>query len=465
MKKPLVATIVSFCCVVAFGTATRAAEDDDKVREDLAHSIGVQAYIYGYPVMDLYRTFYEGTLDPKRGHNVTLNQFNFSRKLVTPKDDWVVTPNNDTIYNRAFLDLSHEPMVLRIPDTGTRNYWFPLGDIYHNLNASISWDTLGFKGGEVALVPPGWQGVLPKGVRRVEVRTPMVWLLGRYAVDGKPADLAEANALQDKTSLIPLSQYGAEKPQPQKIDPANYPVFRQADLTDARKFFTTLNEMLRRNSPQPGDAILINLMSELGLHPDQKFDWDALDPPVRNGLTRAAKDAHAIVTARTKSFARKVNGWVEVIMDADMSDQPVNHAGLCMMGLLYSQKEVSTYHVGYFDGDGVQLSGEHRYKLTFKKPPPVKAFWSLTMYDSKTRRYIENPIDRWAIGDRTEGLVYGDDGSLTITISAAQPKDEKERANWLPAPKDTFYVVLREYSPDPAILTREWEPPGIQMIK
>jgi hypothetical protein len=85
-------------------TAAWAAEDDDKVREDLAYSIGIQAYIYGYLVMDLYRTFYEGTLDPNRGHNVTLNQFNFSRKLVTPKDDWVVTPNNDTIYNRAFLD-------------------------------------------------------------------------------------------------------------------------------------------------------------------------------------------------------------------------------------------------------------------------------------------------------------------------------------------------------------------------
>jgi hypothetical protein len=83
--------------------------------------------------------------------------------------------------------------------------------------------------------------------------------------------------------------------------------------------------MLRRNPPQSGDAILINLMREVGLHPEQKFDWDAVDPAVRNGLTRAAQDAHAIVTARTKSFARKVNGWVEVIMDADMSDQPVDH--------------------------------------------------------------------------------------------------------------------------------------------
>lgn len=443
----------------------QAADNGDKAREDLAYSIGVQTYIYGYPVMDLYRTFYEGTLDPKRGHTVTLNQFNFSRKLVTPKDDWVVTPNNDTIYNRAFLDLSYEPMVIRIPDMGERNYWFPIGDIYHNMNASISWDTIGFKGGDVALVAPGWKGVLPEGVQRVEVRTPMVWTIGRYAVDGKPADLVAANALQDKTSLIPLSQYGVEKPQPQKIDPANYPIFGREDLADARKFFTTLNEILRRNPPQPGDAILINLMREVDLHPDQKFDWDALDPAVRNGLTRAAKDAHAIVTARTKTFARKVNGWVEAILEADMSDQPVNHAGLAMMGLLYSQKEVSTYHVGYFDGDGAPLSGDHLYKLSLKAPPPVKAFWSLTMYDSKTRRYIENPIDRWAIGDRTEGLVIAKDGSVTITISAEQPKDEKERANWLPAPNGSFYVVLREYSPDPAILTREWEPPGIQMAK
>ena len=462
LKKILIAIIG-----VAFflpGLQARAADDAaQKVREDLTYSIGVQAYIYAYPMMDLWRTFYESTLDPKRGHKIGLNHFNFSRKLVTPKDDWVVTPNNDTIYNRAFLDLTIEPVVLSVPDTGGRHYWFPVGDIYHNMNASISWDTVGFKGGAYALVPPGWKGVLPDGVKWVAVRTPMVWTLGRYSVSG-PDDVPEANALQDKTQLRPLSVFMGKKALPQP-DPASYPEFTRDDLINARKFFTTFNEILRRNPPLPADGTLISLFGEIGLNPAQHFDWEALPEETQRGLERAVADAHAIVKDRTTSFARRVNGWVEAILEADMSDQPVNHAGLSMMGLLYSQKEVSTYHVAYFDSEGAPLTGEHNYTLTFAPPPPVKAFWSVTMYDAKTRRYIENPIDRWAIGDRTEGLIYADDGSVTITFSAAEPEDPKARANWLPIPKGAFYMALREYSPDAAILTREWEPPGVKRDK
>lgn len=181
-----------------------AETDADKAQEELAYTIGVQAYVYGYPTMDLYRTFYEGTLDPMRGHDRTLNEFNFSRQLVTADDDWVVTPNNDTLYNRAFLDLREEPIILQIPEMGKRPYWFPIGDMYHNLNASLSWDSVGPQGGAFALVPPSWQGVLPEGVRRVDVRTPMIWFIGRYYVAG-PDDVPAVTALQDKTRLIPLS--------------------------------------------------------------------------------------------------------------------------------------------------------------------------------------------------------------------------------------------------------------------
>lgn len=465
MKKEI-RVVFALVCTLVILTGAQAADDAKyKVREDLAYSIGLQAYIYAYPTMDLWRTFYEGTLDPKRGHKIRLNQFNHSRKLVTPKVDWVVTPNNDTIYSRAFLDIAIEPVVLSVPDTGGRIYWCPVGDIYHNhsMNANISWDTVGFKGGDFALVAPGWKGVLPEGVKRIDMRTPMVWMVFRYAVSG-PDDVPAANALQNKTLLRPLSVFMGKKALPQP-KAATYPKFTRNDLTDAPKFFTAFNEILRRNPPLPADKTLIALFREIGLDPAQYFDWKALPEETRRGLERAVADAHAIVKDRTKSFARRVNGWVELIVDADMSDQPVNHAGLCMMGLLYSQKEVSTYHVANFDNDGAPLTGEHSYTLTLAPPPPVKAFWSLTLYDSNTRRYIENPIDRWAISDRTEGLVKGDDGSVTITISAEEPKDQQAQTNWLPAPKGAFYMLLREYSPEHAILTREWEPPGVKKDK
>jgi hypothetical protein len=432
-------------------------------QEELAYTIGVQAYIYGYPTMDLYRTFYENALDPNRGHNLTLGEFIHSRQLVTPEDKWVVTPNNDTLYCRAFLDLSAEPIILQIPATGDRPYWFPIGDIYHNLNASLSWDTVGGNGGAFALCPPGFEGLMPAGVERVDVRTPYIWMIGRYYVSGVD-DVPSVNALQDQTHFIPFSRWGQVDVTRPQVNPADYPQFTQVDLQDAAKFYTVFNELLRRNPPIARDESNLNWFKEINLHPRQQFDWDSLDAATQAGLTRAVAAGYETISARTKSFARIVNGWVEVIVDADMGDQPVNHAGLCMMGLLYSQKEASTYHVAYSDGDLQTLDGNNKYQLHFDPPPPVEAFWSVTIYSAATRLYVANAIDRYAIGDRTPGIQFNDDDSFTITIQHDEPTDPKDRANWLPAPAEPFYLVLREYSSKFPILTRAWEPPAVKKV-
>jgi hypothetical protein len=392
-----------------------------QAQENLAYAIGVQAYVYGYPMMDLWRTFWEETLDPERGHDIGLKEFNFSRGLVTPADDWVVTPNNDTLYNRAYFDLTAEPIVLTIPPMD-RRFWFPLGDMFHNLDASVSWDTVGFKGGDFALVGPGWSGALPEGVARVEVETPMIWTVGRYSVSGSD-DVAAANALQDKTLLRPLSAFAGTPPPDQ---PASYPMLTRDDLGDPRAFFTTLNEMLRRNPPPARDTAILPYFREIGLHPDQHFDWDALPEPVRAGLTRATKDGLAIVDARTTSFADVQNGWVEAIIDADMSQAPVDHAAMARLGLLYSQKEVSTYHVGGVDADGKPLNGANTYRLHLAPVPPVDAFWSVTMHDGQTKLLVDNPIDRYSLGDRTKRTVYADAdrSEIVITISHGEPRDD-----------------------------------------
>jgi hypothetical protein len=440
--------------------------DEAAAQENLAYALGVQAYLYGQPIMDLYRTFWENTLDPKRGHDRTLNEFNFVRKLVTAKDTWVVTPNDDTLYARGFLDLTDEPIVLHIPDMGTRKYWFPLGDMYHNLYRHLSWDTIGFKGGDFALLPPGWQGVLPDGVGRVEITTSMMWTLGRMVVDGEK-DVPAVNALQDKTFLVPLSQWkkGMTKAPRAKVDPSRYPKMTNADMPDAEKFFTTMNEMLRRNPPVGDAEYLLGWLREIHLHPDQRFVWKDLDEATQKGLTRAAKDALAIIAEREKTFAAPVNGWIPAIMPGDQSNMPIYHAAVTKLGLLYSQKQVSTYHVGFVDGDGKPLDGANTYTLKLAPPPPVAAFWSLTMYDAKTKLFVDNTSNRYSIGDRTAGIKTEKDGSLTITMSAAEPSAGDAKANWLPAPKGPFYVVLREYSPGPAVLNGGWLPPKITKAK
>jgi hypothetical protein len=462
-RRALILLLTTLLVAPNVSAQNTAKAEAAETQENLAYALGVQTYLYGQPIMDLYRTFWENTLDPKRGHDRTLNEFNFVRKLVTAKDTWVVSPNSDTLYARGFLDLTEEPIVLHIPDMGTRQYWFPLGDMYHNLYQSLDWQTVGSKGGDFALTAPGWQGLLPDGVGRIEMTTPMMWTLGRITVDGEK-DVPAVNAMQDKTFLVPLSQWtkGMTEAPRAKIDPSLYPKMTNADMPDAEKFFTTMNEMLRRNPPVGDAEYLRGWLREIHMDPNQQFVWKDLDEPTQKGLTRAAKDALAIIVEREKGFASPVNGWIPAIMPGDQSNMPVFHAAVTKLGLLYSQKEVSTYHVGYVDGNGKPLDGANTYTLKLAPPPPVDAFWSLTMYDAKTKLFVDNKSNRYTIGDRTAGIKTGKNDSLTITISAEKPSDP---ANWLPAPKGAFYMVLREYSPGPAVLNGDWLPPKIEKAK
>jgi hypothetical protein len=309
--------------------------------------------------------------------------------------------SQDFVYDVPLvLDLTDEPIVLHIPDMGARQFWFPLGDMYHNLYQSLDWQTIGSKGGDFALTAPGWQGLLP-----------------------------------------------------------------DVDMPDAEKFFTTMNEMLRRNPPVGDADYLLGWLREINLAPDQQFVWKDLDAATQKGLTRAVKDALVIIAEREKSFAPLVNGWVPAILPGDQSSMPVYHAATTKLGLLYSQKEVSTYHVGFVDGNSKPLNGTNTYTLKLAPPPPVAAFWSLTMYNAKTKLFVDNKSNRYSIGDRTAGIKTEKDGSLTITMSYAEPSGADTKANWLPAPKEPFYVVLREYSPGPAILNGDWLPPKIEKAK
>jgi hypothetical protein len=455
---------IQLVTILLFATAalTPARATEPAQDEALAYSIGVQTYINGFPMMDLYRTLWETSFDPKRGHDRTLNEFFAFDRLITSKDDWVITPNNDTIYLRAFLDLRKEPIILVIPPMGDRQYWVPVSDMWHDFDASLSWDTVGARGGAFALCAPGWQGVLPENVKRVDMGTPIIWTLPRIAVDGD-ADLLAAVALQKQFRLVPLSQWGAASVARPKPDAADFPHFTRAELTDAKAYFTTLNTLLRL-TPRLGnrsDDAMAGWLRELGMDPATGFDWNKLSPQARRGLERAAADAHRIIAERMPRLVPIVNNWQLARLDKRISGDPVFAAGAAMLGLLWNPKEISTYDVAFFDGAGAPLDGNNRYVLRFSPPPPVAGFWSVTMYSAENQLFVPNPLDRYSFGDRTKGTVYGKDGSLEIFLQAEAPKNPVEQANWLPAPKGRFYLVTRHYSPKAAILTGDWTPPPV----
>jgi hypothetical protein len=441
-----------------------AASNQEPARDEaLAHAIGVQAYIRYFPLLDLYRTLWETSFAPDRGHDRTLNEFFEFDRLITSADDWVITPNEDTIYSRAFFDLRREPLILVIPPSGGRQYWVPIADMHHDFDAILSWDSLGSRGGAFALVAPGWKGVLPEGVKRIDLGTPLGWTLPRFAVNGA-ADVPAARRFQTGFKLVPLSQWGKAslpRPTPQAAD---FPRYTRADMTDAKATFTTLNQLLRL-SPRQGSAdyaAMAGWLRELSLDPASGFDWNRLSPAAQRGLTRAVADANRIIAQRMPRVMPIVNNWQIVRLPRSISHDPVIAASGAMLGLLWNPLEINSYDVAFTDGQGAQLDGRNRYVLRYTVPPPASAFWSVTMYAAANQLFVPNKLNRYSVGDRTKGTVYGPDGSIEITISHTEPTDPKARANWLPAPPGPFYLVARHYSPKPEIVTGDWTPPAVQ---
>jgi len=458
----LITILVTFCfsavTIMAENNPQNAVQTDPvlEAKENLAYTIGVQAYIYGYPTVELYRTWYEQVLDPNRGHSGGVNEFNHIRKLTTPQDTFIVSPNNDTLYSRAWLDLSKEPIVLHIPPIKDRFYAFPIGDFYHDAVASLGWWNVGEDGGNFALIPPGWQGVLPDGVEAVHISTPMCWLLARTLTSGDAGDLKQVHALMDQYSLTPLSQWGKARASKAKFK-RSYPVWNQDDPLN---FFVILNEMLRFNPPRTADEGLVATFKEIGLHPSQRFDSESVDDAVHNGLTRAIKDAQGIMAAKNQSMAKLINGWLYLPGPKEFGTDYLFRAALEAVALLHGESEMTVGYIGNIDGQGKPLDGNNDYKIKFDVPPPVMGFWSLTLYDGKSKLLFDNPINRYSIGDRTEGIQYGENGSLTIYLSNQEPGGDAV-SNWLPSPKGPFYVVIRAYNASPEVFNGSWSPPPI----
>ena len=462
MKHHTFSTTIAAALLVFASSATVPAQaETDTALEEQAYTLGTQAYIFGYTLNELFRTMYELAIDPDRETKGSVNEFNHIRKVATADDDWVVTPNNDTLYSRNFLDLSGGPLVLTVPefDDG-RAFYFPVGDFYHNIFYKITRTETGDKApGAYALVPPGWQGILPEDLTRVEAPTPYIWILARTLVAPTPEDMATVNALQDKFAVATLDDWRAGKVTDFDADPADYPVYSRIEAADPLMWFDVFNELMRRNPPFLRDQALVEQLRQIGLHPEQDFDPKTADPAILAGLKRAADSALGIIE-RASQQVDIVNGFSGYNNFADYGVDYVNRAAAGMAGLLASDSVMTLARIAFTDVEGKPLDGNNNYTLTFEVLPPAEDFWSLTVYKQASGFLVDNPIDRYSIGDRTEGLVIGEDGSLVIHFSNEEPKAGQE--NWLPIPTEPFYVALRLYYPGFAAQNGSWVVPGLE---
>lgn len=434
-------------------------ENTAKGQEIDAYQLGVSAFVYGYPLVRMENVMREYIKvpgnKPATSYRAPLNQIGWARELATSDAKDMPTANNDTVYMSAVVQLD-EPYLLSVPDVGDRYYVVDVFDMWQELEHYIGRRTTGTKAGVFALVPPGWKGDLPADAKRLDVKTTKVWLWGRMRVSPGD-DMDKIHALQDHFDLRPLSAMGK---QDYKAATAALPPLGSGE--DGKfAFFAQLAAALKANPPKSVDEALAAQFERIHLTPGG-FDPSKLNEAQKKGLLRSLADAPFVPVAAMEDRGQNRNGWLYV---RGLDDFGFNYPLRALVAGPYlggqGEKE-AVYPLRYADAKGNPLTGQKSYSLHFKSTPPNDAFWSLTMYDAKSKMLIANEIKRYKVGDDTPGLKTAADDSLDVVISHTKPKDDS--VNWLPAPAGGFYLVLRIYQPKEAILDGSWEFPQVEPL-
>ena len=404
----------------------------ERVDEVEVHAIAVEAYLYLYPLvmMDVTRRQMTNSEGGERPGFGPMNNFSHMRAVPPVEFKAVPWPNSDTLYSLAWLDLAEEPLVMSVPDSerpllhasgaghvdrGLRR----AGQTHHRDPA-----------GHFAIVPPGWPGELPAGVRRIDAPTPVVWVMGRTQTNG-PEDYPAVNQVQDGLTVTPLSRWGqAPQPVAVTIDPGidmTTPPVEQVNRMAAAGYFACAAELMKIHPPHVTDWSMLARMRRIGLEPGKNFDLQAVDPAIRQALEQAPAAAQQAMQAKVPKLAPQVNGWQMPTETMGVyGNYYLKRAALAMIGLGSNPPEDAIYPLTFVDGDGQPLSGENDYVLRFdsNELPPVNAFWSLTLYDTNGFQ-VANPLDRRALGDR-DPLRYEADGSLELFIQDEHPGSHRE---------------------------------------
>ena len=452
------------------------ANTQPAITEQEAHAIGVDAYLYFYPLIsfDVTRLYSTNVEPDKEPLKAPMNTFANAAAYPAGDNKFVVRVNFDTLYSIAYLDLSKEPMVLSSPDTNGRYFLLPMLDAWTDVFASPGWRTTGTQAQTFLIAPQGWRPdlrdrfidefKLPKDTRRIDAPTPFVVIIGRTKTDGPP-DYDVVHKIQAGYKLTPLSQWG-KPPQPiaVKIDPAidmKTPPKAQVDSMPANIFFQYAAELLKANPPHVTDQPMIDQLRKIGIEPGKSFDFEKASPAIRNALVAAREDAQKLMEWKIPTIARIANGWS---MNTDTMGVYGNYylkrAIVAQVGLGANLPEDAIYPLNLADESGKPLDGTNKYTLHFEKGymPPANAFWSVTLYDSDGYQ-VGNPLNRFAVSSWMP-FKYNADGSLDLYFQNQSPGAEKE-ANWLPAPKGPFNLTMRLYAPRSEALTGKWNPPPV----
>ncbi|MBN8508906.1 MAG: DUF1254 domain-containing protein [Burkholderiales bacterium] len=444
--------------VLAGATAAEARP----LAADEAREIAIEAYVYAYPAVITELTRRVNIARPGAAMNRFAHRSAFPEASFTD----VVRPNADTLYSVLWFDLSAEPLAIRVPASGGRYWLLQMLDQWSDTFAAPGSRTTGDAEQLIVLAGPGWNGALPQGATLVRSPTASGWIIGRTQTNGA-ADYAAVHRFQAGMSAVPLSRFGQGwTPPAPRIDPAwdlKTPPVELIEKLDAQQYFGLFAELTKTNPPHANDYPVLHRMARLGLRPGQPFVLADLPAPARQAFEGAAAAALPQIKGRMQTMGVRKDGWrTNLTAIGTYGTDYRARAAIAFAGLGANPVEDAVYPSAFGDADGQPLQSDRRYVLHFDKAqiPPVRAFWSLTMYDQR-QLFAANAIDRYAIGDR-DALKFNADGSLDLYIQRESPGDSMA-SNWLPTPASgPFTMNLRLYWPRPEVLDGQWWPPALK---
>lgn len=421
-----------------------------------------EAWIYGHPMLENYRTLYAQAVDDTDPKYVGgFGVFRHYSQPFAPDNTDIVTPNNDTPYSWAWLDLRSEPWVVSVPAVD-RYYVLPFHDLDTTYVGYVGARTTGEEAGHHLLAGPGWEGRVPEGITGVlRADTQLVGCLGRTMLTGTgDQDVKSLRMIQEQYRLQPLSSFlgrAAADPAPEP----EWPVWRE-EAGRSLEFFVLLDFLLGFFPVLPGQAGLRARLAELGVDGSGGFDPQGLTPEVRAALEQGIsygrqqlEDAKARANRSTGFFGTR----------EQLGDDYLSRGVGADKGLYGLPPEEAWYGGWVADSEGNRPPDAAKHDYTVRFPadglPQVRYFWSATLYRLPQRLLTANPIDRYSIGDRTPGLVRDPDGGLTLYIQHTRPEDPEQAANWLPAPDGPFTVIVRAYGADRAVIDGSWALPEL----
>jgi hypothetical protein len=446
------------------------AQAKDDINPDEVRAIAKEAYLYGYPMVDAYRvmyTYFSDTENPE--FKAPWNHIRNIPRVFTPDDKAIVSPNSDTPYSMAGLDLRAEPVVLTVPPIDPKRYFsVQLIDAYTFNFDYIGSRTTGNGGGNFLVAGPGWKGKVPKGIEKVfHSETYLVFATYRTQLFN-PEDIDNVKKVQDGYKIQALSTFLGQPAPTVSTEDFMKPISAEGEKSSL-EFFNVLSFVLNFCPTDSSEKELMERFAKIGVGAKKNIDINALSPEMKqayvDGIADAWQEFHTF--EKTDLAGNKVTSGDIFGTRAYLKNNYLYRFSAAILGLYGNSKEEAMYPFYRTDSKGEKLNAsKYNYTLTFPKAKssPVHAFWSLTMYGLPESLLVANPINRYLINSpMLPDLKRNADDSITIYIQANSPGADKE-SNWLPAPNGPFWVALRLYWPAQTALDGDWKQPPLERM-